>query len=130
MIRRARRSDVESLATLDAQLFADDPLPPETFLQEVVAGFSWVVEEDKTVVGYAVARFQDQMLDILRLAVDPNYQGLGLGSRLLERALRESPRAILTVRKGNKVISLYQKYGFRIVGDLGAAWVMTTSVGK
>ncbi len=64
------------------------------------------------------------VLTELTIAVDPDYQGLGIGKRLFEALLRylsEERKDILRVeliaRKSNvKAIRLYEKLGFQIEG--------------
>lgn len=127
-IRPATRLDAERLAFLDAQLFADDPLSQQSLTLEIGTGPSWVIEEEEVIVGYAVSRAQEGLLDILRLGVAKGCQGRGLGTRLLERALLGHPVSMLTVRKGSRAVAFYHQHRFRIVGDLGPAWVMKRDI--
>ncbi|MBQ9274468.1 MAG: ribosomal protein S18-alanine N-acetyltransferase [Succinivibrio sp.] len=72
--------------------------------------------------GFAVIYNTKVTTDLLSLSVDPEYQGLGLGSFLLECALREALRGealecFLEVRVSNlKAHALYERFGFLQVG--------------
>ncbi len=97
-------------------------------------GYCLVAEhpaEEGRVVGevhcYRLApRLFDHMLSDLTVAVDPDFQGQGVGSLLFERLLRtvetERPdirRIELNVRESNaRAIALYEKMGFRREGRL------------
>ena len=98
--------------------------------QELRMGKGWVVEREPVegpVAGYILIRMDGDLIDITRLGVHPEDIGKGIGSRLLQRALREGETVILTVQKNNlRAMQLYVRHGFEIVAHLHAAqaWVM------
>ncbi|MEJ8555221.1 GNAT family N-acetyltransferase [Tepidibacter sp. Z1-5] len=63
----------------------------------------------------------DKTVEILKLAVDSNFKGLGLGRRLMEKAIEESYNlgykniALYTNSKLKAAIGLYKKLGFKKV---------------
>lgn len=93
---------------------------------ELSLGAGWV-EEEATLKGYILTRREEGILDILRLGVHPSAHRQGIGSALLERAIRGANNVVLTVQKNNAgALKLYLKHGFTIVGHLQSAnsWVM------
>jgi len=83
---------------------------------------SWVVELERKVIGYGVMSLAVQECHILNICVDPEYQGEGIGRRLLDQMLtiaraRKADTAILEVRPTNSsALSLYFSEGFNEIG--------------
>ncbi len=86
--------------------------------------YCWVEELAGDVIGYALARPQGDLLDLLRLGVQTEYQNIGYGTTLLRTVVNSSPTVMLTVQKKNRAIKFYLRHGLYIVGDLGESWVM------
>ncbi len=67
-----------------------------------------------------LSRHPIPVIVLTKLAVDSNYQGMGLGYSMLQDALKRSlnviqdigVRAILVHAKNNNAASFYEKYGF------------------
>lgn len=89
---------------------------------------NWVAEITRPgmppeVVGMTVLWVIMDEAHIATLAVHPDYRGLGIGKRLLAKALlaayqRGARLAYLEVRRSNQVAqALYQQFGFTIVGE-------------
>lgn len=126
-IRPATELDIPRLLELE-QLF-DNAMTEPMLARELSAGSGGVFfsPQTGTVLGYVLLRYDQGLLDITRLGVDPAAQGQGIGPRLLEYALSEGHEAMLTVRKNNKrALRLYLKYGFKIAGHITVsdAWVL------
>jgi GNAT superfamily N-acetyltransferase len=73
--------------------------------------------------------FIDEQTPELSIAVVPSKRGHGLGSKLLEallkRAKEDGFKALsLSVEPDNPALRLYEKYGFRKVGESGGSWTM------
>lgn len=74
------------------------------------------------VVGYAGIRFYGRQGHITTIAVAPKWRGNRIGEQLLLALLeiakdRKVKEVVLEVRPSNSVaISLYEKYGFKVVG--------------
>jgi GNAT superfamily N-acetyltransferase len=83
----------------------------------------WVAEEGKAVVGFAAAtiRPEDDMGEVLMVAVDPSSQGRGLGTTLTEVAtdwIRESGMSVAFISTGGDpghrpARRTYAKAGYR-----------------
>ena len=83
---------------------------------------SWVIEISQRIVGYGVMSLAVQECHILNLCIDPDYQGQGIGRRLLEQLLiigraRKTNTVFLEVRLTNiQALSLYFSQGFNEIG--------------
>ncbi len=83
---------------------------------------SWVIELDRKVVGYGVMSLAVQECHILNLCIDPEFQGNGIGRRLLGQLFtiaraRNADTAFLEVRPTNThALSLYFSEGFNEIG--------------
>lgn len=83
---------------------------------------SWVMEINRQIIAYGVMSLAAQECHILNVCVDPDYQGQGIGRRLLEQLLtiaraRKADTAFLEVRPTNaQALSLYFSEGFNEIG--------------
>ena len=78
--------------------------------------------------------FVDEQTPELTIAVVPSQRGKGLGAELLEalleRARREGyTRISLSVEPDNPALHLYERHGFRRVGERGDALTMVADLG-
>lgn len=82
-----------------------------------------VVFEDDD-VGWMQASETDSEIFLRQLFVEPAYQRKGIGSAVLSILLGRSSKAgkpiVLTVLKNNPARSLYERFGFKVVGEAGA----------
>lgn len=126
-MRPALAEEVEEIEQLEMELFPENCMNARTLANELKHGKCWVVEDDdRKVIGYVLARVDNDIVDILRLGVRSGHRCHGLGSRLLRRAMLEAPRAMLMVDKNNQpALRLYESYGFSVVGTVTGSWVMT-----
>ncbi len=101
-----------------AQDFASEIGPVKSFAQISSKRES----QTSLVVGMIVVWMVLDEAHIATLAVDPQYRGLGVASRLLETSLqaamqRNASQATLEVRAGNQAaLALYRRFGFEVVG--------------
>ena len=86
-------------------------------------GYScWVCELDGEIVGHAVMSVAVGEAHLLNLCVSPGCQGMGVGRRLLQRAVRiaaerEADTMFLEVRESNvAACGLYESEGFGEIG--------------
>ncbi len=97
------------------------------FLEELPEYFGCkavVLSGDNTwaMAGFFLARSLFENLEILKVGVDPAYQRLGLGTRLMEASYAEGikrgcTRCFLEVRKSNQgAIEFYLRHRFRFAG--------------
>lgn len=75
----------------------------------------WVARDKEIVVGYSQGKKGEEENEIVGLYVLPDYQGKGLGGKLLKAALDwlgdEKPVA-LTVASYSPAVQVYKKFGF------------------
>lgn len=120
------KADADRCAELESLLFpGDDPWPERAFHAELDGGHTHYVaaRADGTVVGYAgiarLGRTPPYEYDIHTIGVDPQYQGQGIGRRMLEQLLEVAGDGVifLEVRTDNEpAIALYESVGFTRVG--------------
>jgi len=90
--------------------------------QAMVGGVSLVAEADRQICGFAFFRTCAPESELLRLAVAPDRRGQGIGSALLDHALRAFAEqgyatCFLEVRSSNTAARrLYAKAGFIQIG--------------
>lgn len=126
VIEPMRRADAIRCAELESLLFArDNPWPARAFRDAVAfPGHRYVAARiDGLLVGYAgAARLgltPPLEYEVHTIGVDPDYQGRGVGRRLLAELLEfacDGP-TFLEVRTDNaSAIALYESVGFVTVG--------------
>ena len=82
----------------------------------------WVLLNHQAMIGHAVIRVIAGEAELLTIAIDPKYQGNGLGRYLLQQVLQQmheqkAQRFFLEVRESNQgALHLYQTFGFVEVG--------------
>jgi len=82
----------------------------------------WILQHKNTPVGYAVLSFAADEAELLIIGIDGNYQGQGLGRKLLLHMIscaeeRKARAVFLEVRASNEVAQgLYASEGFNEVG--------------
>ena len=80
----------------------------------------YVATKEEKIVGFVGLRPHELSF----LYVDPNFQNLGIGKKLIEFALRRLERPIkLEVFTDNLAAkALYEKYGFKVVKTVVEKW--------
>jgi len=81
----------------------------------------WVCHEQDVIIGYSIVSMAVGEAHIMNINVDPEVQGQGVGSKLLEnmieQATKKADTIFLEVRPSNKVaMALYEKRGFNEIG--------------
>ena len=115
--------DLPEVHEIESLVFPQ-PWSMDAFRQEIrsVLGRYLVVRLDERVVGYVGIMLVEDEGHITTLAVHPDYQRQGIGTRMLEEVINMALRARVTyitleVRVSNNAARrLYQRYGFRDVG--------------
>jgi ribosomal-protein-alanine acetyltransferase len=125
-IREAQSSDIDDLARLEAKAFASDRLSRRRLsahARSATAGLLTARRGGK-LAGYALVltRRGSSAARLHSLAVDPQAEGQGVGSRLLAAAetaalARGAKSLRLEVRTDNAAaIRLYERAGYRMIG--------------
>lgn len=132
-ITRFRRWHVRKVLTIERRVYPR-PWSASLFFSELAQKNtrSYVVaRHEGEVVGYAGMMLTGLEAHITNIAVDPDVQGLKIGTRLLLRMVTEviargGEQASLEVRTSNHVArSLYEKFGFEIVSTRKGYYVET-----
>lgn len=127
LIRTYDESDLGDIVELEKKAFIVGPYSRHMLkrLFRVRSAFNFVVEIDKKVVGYVVALPLDKTsADVESIAVDPDYQGKGIGSVLMEKIEEEMKKrghrlSILEVRDKNyESINFYKAHGYSEIEHL------------
>lgn len=127
-LRKLEVADAARCAELERVLFpGDSPWPQAAFEREIPHPSSFYVgaEDGGLLVGYAglavLGPQEHPECEVYTIAVDPAYQGRGLGRALLDQLLHTadllSAPVFLEVRTDNApAIGLYESCGFTITG--------------
>lgn len=131
-LREAVLEDVERLEELEEQLFPDNCFGARLLETELSYGHGLVYEVSGSIVAYALARVEGELVDITRLGVVSGHRKRGLATQLLTEAMKLAPKAMLMVRRENEVaLHLYYRFGFHICGvTIGGSWVMLHGFGS
>lgn len=124
ILREYRSGDLEDIAVLEKRAFTVGPYS-RSMLRRLFGtreSFSFVAEEEGRIIGYVSALPLDEFTaDVESIAVDPGWQGRGIGGILLEKIEEEMlsrgfTRSILEVRDRNDpTIEFYKKRGYMTV---------------
>ncbi|MCK4709162.1 MAG: ribosomal protein S18-alanine N-acetyltransferase [Gammaproteobacteria bacterium] len=82
----------------------------------------WVATDNKKIIGHGVLSVAAGESHLLNLAVDPDYQGQGIGRKLLAHLMdiariKSADMILLEVRPSNKAaIHIYESTGFNEIG--------------
>ncbi|MBV7482687.1 GNAT family N-acetyltransferase [Bordetella sp. BOR01] len=140
-LRPALESDLPYLLalrrqTMDAHL-ASSGLPADDAAHLTRICYHWedarVVLLDGAPAGLLKSYRGPSAWHVVQLQVAPEYQGQGLGARLLRQVLTQADAAglptQLDVLKTNPARRLYERLGFRIVADTGVEYHMERAAG-
>ena len=118
LIRPASFDDISSIVEIENKT-NQMPWSKAQFLSSMEVGhYSVVMHKDSDIVGFAIYSPIIPESHLLNIAIDPAYQGKGLGDKLLQQIILQN-RTIgvktisLEVRVSNlPAINLYEKRGF------------------
>lgn len=119
-IRKMEAADVAAVSKIEEEVFSM-PWSEQDFLEMIEADYAYylVAEEGDSIVGCCGFRNISGEGEITNVVIKPEYQGKGIGRKLLEKilALAESlgiDACTLEVRVSNQIaIHLYESMGFR-----------------
>lgn len=123
-IRPATPDDLDAVVAVENRVHIA-PWSRANFEGELAKPYSttWLLTDDETdskIYGYAVFWALEDAVEILNIAVDLEYRGLGFAKFILQSIIkmaskRGAKRLILDVRKSNlPAVGLYQRAGFAI----------------
>lgn len=128
-IRPARDEDVEFLTSLRRQTMwtyferSGVPIDEAEQVQRVLSRFecAWVVTLDGADVGLFKAIRDEDPWRLMQIQLLPSYQGRGIGGKLIADFLNEAKSVgrsvVLGVRKADPARRLYERLGFKVVGE-------------
>lgn len=114
-------TDIDTLVTLEKQLFEQDAWSAATWWNELAARPQRVyriARDDDAIVGYAGLSVAGDVADVMTIGVDPKARGQGVGQLLLRELLSLAGQArvdavLLEVRADNgPARRLYGRHGF------------------
>ncbi len=115
-------ADVDTIILIERAAYPY-PWTRGNFVDCLTAGYScWVVEVEARIVGYSILMAAVGEGHVLNCCVTPDWQGRGLGRRLMQKLLATAAEhgvqtLFLEVRTSNgRAISLYENLGFEAVG--------------
>ena len=120
LIMKIRKLNKEAQPPMHLLLLAD---PSEKMIQNYLKqGDCFVGEIEGEIIGvFVLSQREPNIVEIMNIAVDEEYQGKGIGKQLIHHVIKsakEEAYQIIEVGTGNSSIgqlALYQKCGFRIV---------------
>lgn len=126
-IRSYWSTDLDAIVELESRAFPVGPYS-RRMLSAIFRNplsFTFVADDGGKVVGYAsVLPLDSSSADVESIAVDPDYQGKGIGGILLETiekemARRGYTRSVLEVRDKNEAaIVFYRRHGYEIISHM------------
>ena len=90
---------------------------PSVFRQDFCAEESTMIQVDSQSVGYFCLKESDEERYLSNIQIDPDWQGKGLGSAVLNAILSasESKSVKLMTFTDNPAMQLYERLGFEVV---------------
>ena len=123
-VRPATEDDLDQLTAIEARVHKA-PWSRDHFKSELEKDYAklWLLTDDETdsiIVGYISFWLLFDELQVLNVAVDLPYRGMGYAKLLVRKSIDEAmrdhiPKARLEVRETNEAaFHLYQKIGFQV----------------
>jgi [ribosomal protein S18]-alanine N-acetyltransferase len=119
MISQAKIEDLNSLYDIEKRVFKNDSfaLSKASFKYHILKNKIFKMQMEEKTVGYILWLERKEYFRLYSLAIDENFQGLGIASKLLEFSFKElkNKNYSLEVKvKNEKAVKLYEKFGFKI----------------
>lgn len=120
--RPMMESDIDDILAIENSAYMH-PWSAVIFQDCLRVGYcSWVLEQDRWIIGYGVMSVGAGECHLLNLCIEPARQNQGYGALLLDHLLdlareHHAETAFLEVRPSNRfAIKLYERAGFNEVG--------------
>lgn len=116
-VSHAQRSDVVAVAAMEELIFSD-AMHVHVLEDAVESNLFLVARKNDEIVGYFIGQCVLDEMEILRIAISPNYRRLGYGRFLLNAAKQVAIKRGITycyleVRESNSnAIALYKSFDF------------------
>ena len=132
-LQRMRRRHLRKVLSIEGRVYPR-PWSPSLFLSELAqrnARSYLVARHQGEVVGYAGMMFMAEEAHVTNIAVDPDFHGRRVGTRLLltlitEAIARAAQVVSLEVRVTNHAAqAMYVKFGFEVVGTRKGYYIET-----
>lgn len=83
----------------------------------------WIIQLARREIGFFLVKRTKEEIHIIEIVVAQEYRNRGIGSMLLHDLIKESYEKNIPIRTRipqlNPAIRLFQRLGFRLIGDLG-----------
>ncbi|MHA7242208.1 ribosomal protein S18-alanine N-acetyltransferase [Paeniglutamicibacter antarcticus] len=119
-----KQADVDAVWELEKVLFPTDAWPREMYIDELGLTDTrnyWVVCDADKIVAYCGSMCVLPLADVQTIAVNPDYEGRGIGTHLLRLMIttvtqRSATDLLLEVRADNpRAQGLYERHGFEAI---------------
>ncbi len=95
---------------------------------------TWIICLEQKEIGYLVVRDYPEYRNLESIHIRPDYQGQGIGSRLMNELMAKAGQDDRPVRlhvlKINPAVGLYKRLKFRIIGETDKHFVMEWRQGE
>jgi len=121
-INKMTSDDIERCLLIENQVFRKR-WDSKVFVQELETGYYLIASSESDIIGFTGMQKVLDEAHITTVAVEPKYQGIGVGTMLVEHLLADAKKAgiknyYLEVRRSNAAAqSLYKKFGFDVLVD-------------
>lgn len=140
--RNAREEDREFIYTLTRTVYKelvekqfgkwDEEWQRQCFEEKWQCANYQIIEKEGTRIGTMRVTHQDDHAFLNEIQLLPDFQGRGIGSKLirreLERAHKHNIPLRLRVLKENRARSLYERLGFVVYGETDTHFLMESAV--
>lgn len=130
-VRCATGGDEEALFELHRTAFQahieriwgwDEKWQRSNFSREFASSTTSVVQLDGHPIGFVQVRYDPHRVYLLNIALHPDFQRMGIGTRLLqdlkaEASARRVPLELAVFRTNDLAFQFYGRHGFRPIGE-------------
>jgi len=112
------------------------PISEKAHLQRIDYKFehALIIEIEDIPIGLLKVDRQHDNIDLIQIQITPNYQGKGVGRKILNDLIKEAIETeksiTLSVLKTNQAKKLYLNVGFKIVGETDNSYLMLSDAHK
>lgn len=98
------------------------------YMEQYAGADFFLIKNGKTKIGRLYKEYRTDEIRIIDIALLPEYRGKGIGGRIMESILAEAKKKDLAVRihveHNNPAMKLYNRLGFKKIGDTGVYFFM------